>query len=156
MFSAMIYFVISLVAYTVQICAAVMIASVIPILVFIKWKRKKVFVFLLLLCLSIELTGMAHLANHPFFVCPEEYREFVSEEEEERIIGFNSGIYSKRIPVIPACIVVQHADDDSIVVETFYLIIGHTEMEITDDGPCYLHTLCEADGVWFLQTTKPM
>ena len=42
---------------------------------------------------------------------------------------------------IPVCIVVKHADDISIVVETYYLIFGHTEMLIGDDGPTYLRTL---------------
>ena len=59
--------IISLLIYIVQICIAVMIASVIPIFAFKKWRRKKVFMLLLLLCLSIELLGIAHLANNPFF-----------------------------------------------------------------------------------------
>ena len=96
---------------------------------------------LLLLCLSIELLGIAHLANNPFLICQEEYREFVSEKDKQNIIAFNSGIYSKQIPVIPVCIVVKHADDISIDVETYYLIFGHTEMLIGDDGPTYLRTL---------------
>ena len=137
MFSA----IISLLIYTVQICIAVIIASVIPIFAFKKWKREKVFVFLLFLCLSIELLGVAHLMNNPFLICQEEYCEFVSEEDKQDIIAFNSGIYSKQIPVIPVCIVVKHADDISIVVETYYLMFGHTEMLIGDDGPTYLRTL---------------
>lgn len=72
--------IISLLIYIVQICIAVMIASVIPIFAFKKWRRKKVFMLLLLLCLSIELLGIAHLANNPFLICQEEYREFVSEK----------------------------------------------------------------------------
>ena len=133
--------IISLLIYIVQICIAVMIASVIPIFAFKKWRRKKVFMLLLLLCLSIELLGIAHLTNNPFFIFKEEYREFVSEKDKQNIIAFNSGIYSKQIPVIPVCIVVKHADDISIVVETYYLIFGHTEMLIGDDGPTYLRTL---------------
>ena len=133
--------IISLLIYIVQICIAVMIASVIPIFAFKKWMRKKVFMLLLLLCLSIELLGIAHLANNPFLICQEEYREFVSEKDKQNIIAFNSGIYSKQISVIPVCIVVKHADDISIVVETYYLIFGHTEMLIGDDGPTYLRTL---------------
>ena len=93
--------IISLLIYIVQICIAVMIASVIPIFAFKKWRRKKVFMLLLLLCLSIELLGIAHLANNPFLICQEEYREFVSEKDKQNIIAFNSGIYSKQIPVIP-------------------------------------------------------
>lgn len=137
----MISTVISLLIYAIQICVAVVIASVIPIFVFKKWKRKKMFVILFLLCLSIELLGIAHLANNPFLICPTEYREFVSEEDKQDIIGYNSGIYSKHIPVIPAYILVKHADDVSIVVETHYLIFGHTEMIISDDGPTYLRNL---------------
>ena len=108
---------------------------------FQKVEAKKVFMLLLLLCLSIELLGIAHLANNPFLICQEEYREFVSEKDKQDIIAFNSGIYSKQVPVIPVCIVVKHADDISIVVETYYLIFGHTEMLIGDDGPTYLRTL---------------
>ena len=133
--------IISLLIYIVQICIAVMIASVIPIFAFKKWRRKKVFMLLLLLCLSIELLGIAHLANNPFLIRQEEYLEFVSEKDKQNIIAFNSGIYSKQIPVIPVCIVVKHADDISIVVETYYLIFGHTAMLIGDDGPTYLRTL---------------
>lgn len=133
--------IISLLIYAVQICIAVIIASPMPIIVFKKWKRKKVSVFLLLLCLSAELIGVAHLANNPFWLCQKEYREYVSKEDKQNIIAYNSGIYSRQIPVIPVCIVVKRADDISIVVETYYLMFGHTEMLINDDGPTYLRTL---------------
>jgi len=137
----MISSIISLLVCAIQTCIAVIIASIIPIFVFKKWKRKTMFVILLLLCLSIELLSMAHLANNPFLICPTEYCEFISEEDEQNIIGYNSGIYSKHIPVIPVCVLVKHADDVSIVVETYYLIFGHTEMIISDDGPTYLRNL---------------
>lgn len=99
------------------------------------------FVILLLLCLLIELLSIAHLANNPFLICPTEYCGFISEEDKQNIIGYNSGIYSKHIPVIPVCVLVKHADDVSIIVETYYLIFGHTEMIISDDGPSYLRNL---------------
>ena len=108
---------------------------------FQKVEAKKSIYAIVIALLIKELLGIAHLANNPFLICQEEYREFVSEKDKQNIIAFNSGIYSKQIPVIPVCIVVKHADDISIVVETYYLIFGHTEMLIGDDGPTYLRTL---------------
>ena len=134
-------FLFSLVVYAFQIGTILLIAAVIPYFVYTECKKKEVFIRLFVICLSLEIFCLAYLACHPFFDCPKEYREFVSEEDQRRIIGLNSGIYSVIIPVIPVSIVVTYADEDHIVVETNYILYGKTEMDICDDGPSLTQSL---------------
>lgn len=127
--------VVRVISYTLLISAILAAASILPAIFYSKRKRKKAAALLLLLCLSVELTGLAYLAYHPFFVCPKEYRQFVSEEERRSLISFNSGIYSQSIPFVPVCVAVAHADEVEITVRTYYVPIGCTEMEYCADGP---------------------
>ena len=69
-------------------------------------------------------------ARRPFFRCPEEYRPYISAEEEARIIGFYKGFWSPRIPVFPVCITVTKADETFVYVRTKYLFFGTAEMRI--------------------------
>ena len=127
--------VVRVISYTLLIGAIVAVASILPAIFYSKRRRKKAAALLLLLCLSAELAGLAYLANHPFYVCPEEYRRFISEEDRRSLISCNSGIYSWNIPFVPICVAVTHADDECITVRTYYVLFGCTEMEYCADGP---------------------
>ena len=59
----------------------------------------------------------------------------ITAEEKEKIILFNSGIYSKNIPVFPVSITVLYADDDFVRVRTNYILFGATEMEVINGEP---------------------
>lgn len=126
--------ILSILTYGYQIIAILIIASIIPALVFMKWKRKKLFAILLLLCLSLELFSLHYLAYNPIWICPKAYREYVSEEEKRSLIAASSGVYNKYIPVVPVCIFVKYADEDSVKVTTFYFAFGDREVEIGSDG----------------------
>lgn len=130
----MIETILTILVYVYQIFIVLLIASIIPFFVYFKQKKKKVFAILLLLCLCIELVSLGYLANNPIWICPTEYREFISAEKKASLIGCNSGIYSKQIPVIPICIVVKYADEDEVVVVTSCFAFGHTELESGPDG----------------------
>ena len=86
------------------------------------------------LCLMVEIAGIFLLAKRPFWICPSEYNEYLSPEDKDTLIGLNSGVYSYRIPTIAACVFVKYADQNTIEVETYYLMFGHTEMSLSDDG----------------------
>ena len=126
--------ILSILTYGYQIIVILIIACIIPALVFMKWKRKKLFAILLLLCLSLELFSLHYLAYNPIWICPKAYREYVSEEEKRSLIAASSGVYNKYIPVVPVCIFVKYADDDSIAVITHYFAFGDREVEIGSDG----------------------
>ena len=126
--------ILSILTYGYQIIVILIIASIIPALVFMKWKRKKLFAILLLLCLSLELFSLHYLAYNPIWICPKAYREYVSEEEKQTILEYNTGIYTKKVPIMPVCIFVKHADEDSVTVITSYFAFGHREFGIGSDG----------------------
>ena len=137
----MMQYFISIIIYTLQAGILILIAGVLPYLIYRWTKRRLVFLVALCLALIIEGSGIFILAKKPIWICPQEYQTYISEECKEQIIGFNSGLYSSYIPVFPICISVQHANSDSITVRTNYFFFGQTEMIITDDGPSLVHGL---------------
>ena len=116
--------------YLWQLLCLVLPAAPIALIVLALTKKKKATAAVLALCLFLELGAAAWIARHPFFRCPEEYRPYISPEEEARIIGYNSGFWSARIPVFPVCVSVLHANEERVHVWTQYLFFGSTEMEI--------------------------
>ena len=126
--------VLSALIYALQIIVILIFASIVPALVFIKWKRKKLFAILLLLCLSVELFSLHYLAHNPLWICPKEYKGYISGEEKQTILGYNTGIYSNKVPIIPVCILVRYADEDAVKVTTFYFAFGYREFGIGSDG----------------------
>ena len=121
--------------YAVLVMALLLMAAVISLCVPKARKSTKMFCRVLLLCLALETAGLIVLSRRPILICPEAFREQISEDEKQQIIGFNAGLYSGRIPFVPVCIVVKDADEDEILVETRYFPFGHTEMAVSDDGP---------------------
>ena len=116
--------------YLWQLLCLALPAAPVPLVLLALKKRKKTVVSAFLLCLLLMLGSAAWVAHHPFFRCPEEYRPYISSEEEARIVGYNGGLYSYRIPIFPVCVSVTAADEDSVCVRTQYLFFGSTEMEI--------------------------
>ena len=111
------------------LCLSLLAAPVSLILLALR-KRKKTVVSAFLLCLLLILGSAAWIAHHPFFRCPEEYRPYAAPEMQTRIIGYNSGLYSYRIPIFPVCVTVTAAEESCVRVRTQYLFFGSTEMEI--------------------------
>ena len=116
--------------YLWQLLCLALPAAPVPLVLLALKKRKKTVVSAFILCLLLMLGSAAWVAHHPFFRCPEEYRPYISSEEEARIVGYNGGLYSYRIPIFPVCVSVTAADEDSVCVRTQYLFFGSTEMEI--------------------------
>jgi hypothetical protein len=81
-------------------------------------------------CLIIGL--ISYIAYHPIIICPEEYKNVLTEEMKSDIIAYNSGFYSARLPIFPFTIKVLSAHDKNVTVQTNYLYLGNTQMEIID------------------------
>lgn len=116
--------------YLWQLLCLALPAAAIALIVLALAKKKKAAAAALAVCLLLELGGVARIACLPFFRCPEEYRPYISPEEQERIVGYNSGFWSARIPVFPVCVDVLWADEERVHVKTRYLFLGSTEMEV--------------------------
>ena len=127
--------------YGIQIGGFALLAGL-PAYVFAR-KRKKLFSLLLVLFLTAECAGALCLSKNPIVTAPEEYRQYVSEEDREAIRSYNSGVYSTNIPVFPVHIRVLSATEKEIKVRTQYLFWGYTEMSITEDGPSLTKYLAE-------------
>ena len=120
----------ALLIWPVQLFCAAVIAAPIPLIVRLVTKKKRAAMLVFVLCLTLELAAIGAVAHRPFFRCPEEYRSYVSAEEEARIIGFYNGLWSPRVPVFPVCITVTKADETDVYIRTKYLVFGTAEMRI--------------------------
>ena len=131
---AVIFLFVVVFVYLLQFLCEAVIAAPIPLLILWLTKKKRAAKAAFVLCLLLALTASVLVARRPFFRCPEKYRAYITEEEEERIVGFNSGVWSPRIPVFPVCVTVLNMDEDRVHVKTKYLFFGSSEMEITGLG----------------------
>ncbi len=120
----------ALLIWPVQLACVAVFAAPIPLIVRVVTKKKRAAMLVFALCLLLELAAIGAVAHRPFFRCPEEYRSYVSAEEEARIIGFYNGLWSPRVPVFPVCITVTKADETFVYVRTKYLFFGTAEMRI--------------------------
>ena len=116
--------------YLIQFLCEAAVAAPIPLLILWLTKKKRAAKAAFVLCLLLALTASVLVARRPFFRCPEKYRAYITEEEEERIVGFNRGVWSLRIPFFPVCVTVLNMDEDRVHVKTKYLFFGSSEMEI--------------------------
>lgn len=102
---------------------------------FLKKMDKKKRAGLFALVLAVEIIALGWLSAHPVFVCPAEFRPYVSREEQERIIDFNRGLYSYRVPILPVRIVVEAADGNEVLVRVNHWPFGTTRMHVGQDVP---------------------
>lgn len=65
----------------VLLAAALLAAAVVPLMIWLFFGKKRIFVRLLCLCLAAEVLGLTYLTGHPLYSCPEEYQSCVSEED---------------------------------------------------------------------------
>ena len=131
---AVIALVFVLLVYLAQFLCEAVIAAPIPLLILLLTKKKRAAKAAFILCLLLALTASVLVAHRPFFRCPEEFRSRITEAEEARIVSFNSGVWSPRIPVFPVCVTVQDMDEERVQVRTKYLFFGSAEMEILQPG----------------------
>ena len=120
----------ALLIWPVQLICVAVFAAPIPLIVRVVTKKKRAAMLVFALCLLLELAAIGAVAHRPFFRCPEEYRSYVSAEEEARIVGFYNGLWSPRVPVFPVCITVTKSDETFVYVRTKYLFFGTAEMRI--------------------------
>ena len=120
----------ALLIWPVQLACAAVLASPVPLIVRLVTKKKRAAMLVFALCFTLELAAIGVVAQRPFFRCPEEYRSYVSAEEEVRIVGFYNGLWSPRVPVFPVCITVTKADETFVYIRTKYLFFGTAEMRI--------------------------
>ncbi len=120
--------------YLVQFLCEAVIAAPIPLLILWLTKKKRAAKAAFIVCLLLALTASMLIARRPYFRCPEKYRPYITEEEEERIVSFNSGVWNPYIPIFPVCVTVLDMDGYRMHVRTKYLFFGSSEMEITGLG----------------------
>ncbi len=121
-------------AYLVQFICEAGIVAPIPLLILWLTKKKRAAKAAFVLCLLLALTVSMLAARKPYFRCPEEYRSYITEEEEKRVVGFNSGVWNPNIPIFPVCVTVLNCDGYRMQVRTQYLFFGSSEMEIVGLG----------------------
>ncbi len=138
-----------LVVYLLQFLCEALVAAPIPLMILWLTKKKQAAKAAFVLCLLLALTASVLAARRPYFRCPEKYRPYITEEEEERIVSFYSGVWSPRIPVFPVCITVLNMDEEKVHIRTKYLFFGSAEMEVTGLGtPELTPSLIHGLGPW--------
>ena len=89
-------------------------------------------VILAFILLLAAIIPVIHIALVPPVECPEEYKQYVSEEDIERVRNYNCGIYSLSIPMFPIRVQITYADDHEIITNTQYFFFGNSEVKFLD------------------------
>lgn len=98
--------------------------------------KKKVALITLLVLLLVEIAGIVHITNHPTWHCPEEFEEYISEEEKEEILSVGRGLYSYRLPLFPVSVSVVSADENEIIARVLYFFFYSADWSfVPDDVP---------------------
>ena len=82
---------------------------------------------------AVLIFGMIYTYLNPAFVCPDEYRQYVSAEDEEYLLRLWGGFYG-HTPLFATRISVIYADEEKIQVEVDYSIFGSRVMSHGPDG----------------------
>lgn len=116
----------------IVIIAVVWLGAIIVYFVTRIWRRR-LGKILLPLFAAVLIFGMVYAYLNPTFVCPDEYRQYVSAEDEEYLLRLWGGFYG-HTPLFATRISVIYADEETIQVEVAYSIFGSRVMSHGPDG----------------------
>ena len=122
----------AIVLLIIMIIAVVWLGAIIVYFTVCLWRRR-IGKILLPLFAAVMIFGMVYTYLNPAFVCPEEYRQYVSAEDEEYLLRLWGGFYG-RTPLFATRISVIYADKEKIQVEVDYSIFGSRVMSYGPDG----------------------
>lgn len=122
----------AIVLLIIMIIAVVWLGAIIVYFVMLLWRRR-LGKILLPLFAAVVIFGMVYAYLNPAFVCPEEYRQYVSAEDEEYLLRLWGGFYG-HTPLFATRISVIYADEEKIQVEVDYSIFGSRVMSHGPDG----------------------
>lgn len=116
----------------IVIIAVVWLGAIIVYFTVCLWRRR-LGKILLPLFAAVVIFGMVYTYLNPAFVCPDEYRQYVSAEDEEYLLRLWGGFYG-HMPLFATRISVIYADEETIQVEVDYSIFGSRVMSLGPDG----------------------
>ena len=122
----------AIVLLIIMIIAVVWFGAIIVYFVMLLWRRR-IGKILLPLFAAVVIFGMVYTYLNPAFVCPDEYRQYVSAEDEEYLLRLWGGFYG-HMPIFATRISVIYADEEKIQVEVDYSIFGSRVMSHGPDG----------------------
>ena len=122
----------AIVLLIIMIIAVVWLGAIIVYFTVCLWRRR-IGKILLPLFAAVVIFGMVYTYLNPAFVCPEEYRQYVSAEDEEDLLRLWGGFYG-HTPLFATRISVIYADEETIQVEVAYSIFGSRVMSHGPDG----------------------
>lgn len=96
--------------------------------------KKKCFIIIMTIFMLINIFAINLYANKPVLICSEVYEKYISEELKTEIYKYNSGLYSKSLPIFPLYIEILSADSDSVSIRTQYYPLGSIQMNIGPNG----------------------
>ena len=100
-------------------------------------RRKPVRLLPWALCSFVVLCAvLAALALNPPVVCPDEYKEDLTPEIHAAVQSVSRGIYSKRLPLVPACVSITEIEErvidgmprEEVHFDIWYLYLGQRGM----------------------------
>ncbi len=122
----------AIVLLIIVIIAVVWLGAIIVYFTVCLWRRR-IGKILLPLAAAVLIFGMVYAYLNPAFVCPDEYRQYVSAEDEEYLLRLWGGFYG-HTPLFATRISVIYADEEKIQVEVDYSIFGSRVMSHGPDG----------------------
>ena len=97
-----------------------------------------------IICLAVILVVLcavlAYVCENPVVTCPDEYADVVTEEQMRDVQSIASGIYSKRIPLIPIRVNIEKVqwvemfNEYEIKFRIDYLFFGNVKIIVGGDG----------------------
>ena len=122
----------AIVLLIIMIIAVVWLGAIIVYFTVCLWRRR-IGKILLPLFAAVLIFGMVYTYLNPAFVCPDEYRQYVSADDEEYLLRLWGGFYG-HTPLFATRISVIYADEETIQVEVDYSIFGSRVMSLGPDG----------------------
>ena len=116
----------------ILIIAVIWLGAIIVYFTVCLWRRR-LGKILLPLAAAVLIFSVVYVYLNPTFICPEEYRQYVSAEDEEYLLRLWGGFYG-HTPLFATRISVIYADEEKIQVEVDYSIFGSRVMSYDPDG----------------------
>ena len=138
--------ILTILAHIFQIACTCAVAAVIWIIIVGTLKLLKVKIgkctriICLVLILTILCAVLAYVCENPVVICPDEYTDIVTDEQIQNIQSISSGVYSKKLPLIPVRVKIENVqwaemfNEYEIKFRIDYLFFGNIKMVAGVDG----------------------
>ncbi len=138
--------IVTIITYAFQLFCTCAVAVVVWLLIagLLRMLKVKISKHTAIICLAviflIQCAVLAYVCENPIVICPDEYADIVTEEQIQNVQSIASGVYSERLPLIPALARIETVqwleeyNSYEIKFRINYIYFGNVTMVIGGDG----------------------